>query len=126
VFRYLQQFNPAKSPAPNNIPRKYIKLSSHIIAPILTNTYNKCVESGSYPDILIIAQVVQYIKMAPKINVATISSYHFSALFLKIFEKYLQTWSIYTNFDKYKILFPNQFGFKEKSSTSDAVRELFY
>jgi len=30
-----------------------------------------------------------------------------------------------TYFDKYKILSPNQFGFKEKSSTLDAVRELF-
>jgi len=55
VFRYLQQLNPAKSPGPNNIQLKYIKLSSQIVAPILTDIYNKCVESGSYPDILKIA-----------------------------------------------------------------------
>jgi len=81
-----------------NIPLKYCIsnqwhktsiLSSQIIAPILTDIYNKCVESGSYPDILEIAQVVPIHKNGPKDQCCNYRPISLLSPFTKIFKKCL-------------------------------------
>jgi len=38
-----------KAIGPENIPLKYIKMTSELIALALSNIYNQCVEEGKFP-----------------------------------------------------------------------------
>ena len=123
VLMYLQQLNPAKSPGPNGIPLKYIRMSAQIIAPILAKLFNSCIQSGTYPEILKISQNIPLFKSGAKDQCCNYKPISLLSPISKIFEKCLYE-RLYSYFEKNKILSPQQFGFKQNSSTSDAVRQL--
>ena len=49
IIPQLQNLNSAKSAAPNNIPIKFIKITTHVIAPTLTKLYNISISEGVFP-----------------------------------------------------------------------------
>ena len=78
-----------KSTGNFGIPIKYIKTAVDVISQILTKIYNQFIITGSFPDLLIVAEVIPLHKAGPK-NIC--SNYHpISPLspFVKIFEKCL-------------------------------------
>ena len=93
-----------------------------IIAPVLTRLYNNCISSGTYPRIVKIGQIVPIHKGDAKNQCCNYRPISLLSSFSKIFENCLYK-RIYLN--KNKILTPVQFGFKQNSSTSNAVRQLF-
>ena len=98
-----------------------------IIAPVLTKLYNSCISTRTYRKILKIGQIVPIYKGNVKdqcCNYRPISLLRSFSKFSKIFEKCLYE-RIYSYFNKNKILTPVQFGFKQNSFISDAVRQLF-
>ena len=83
VVNYVPQFDPSKNTSNHDIPIKFIKMASCIISPILTNLFNQCICQATYPDILIIAEIIPtYIKMIQLNLVANIGPFHFYLLFL--------------------------------------------
>ena len=62
--------------------------------------------------------------MVPRISAAITDPYLYLAHLLRSLKKCLYE-KIYSYLNKNKILTPFQFGFKQNSSTSDAVRQLF-
>jgi len=66
VTKYINNLNTSNSSGKFGIPIKYIKLSVNIIAPILTNIYNQCIQTGCFPDVLNIAEVVPLYKNGAK------------------------------------------------------------
>ena len=50
-------------------PPKIIKWAPHLFAPILKEIFNKCIESGHYPDAMKIAKVAPIYKKGDKNDV---------------------------------------------------------
>jgi len=99
-------------------------LCAQIIAPTLVNLYNMCIESGKYPEILKIAKVMPPYKNGPKDECSNYRLISLLSPFSKLFEKYLHE-RLVNYFEKFNILTPNQFGFRNNSFTSHAVRQLY-
>ena len=123
-LKNIRQLNPLKSTGPDGILIKYITMNALIIVPVLTRLYNSCISTGTYPRILKIGQVVPIHKGDDKDQCCNYRPISLFSSFSKIFEKCLYE-RIYSYLNKNKILPPVQFDFKQKSSTSDAVRQLF-
>jgi len=64
VLRYIKDLNPAKSSGLEGIPLKFIIMGAEVISPILVNLYNQCINTGTYPNILKIAQVIPLQKLS--------------------------------------------------------------
>ena len=72
IIMQLNILNPNKSTAVNDIPIKFRKLSTCIIASILTSLYNRCLTEGNFPEVLKVAQITPIYK---KGNKKTCSNY---------------------------------------------------
>ena len=123
VLMHIRQINPDKSMEPEGTPRKYLKLSAQIISPILAKLYNNCIQSGTYPRALKVGQVVPIHKSGTKNACSNYRPISLLSPLTKLFGKCLHE-RLYTYLEKFKLLTPNQFGFKQNSSTSLAAREL--
>lgn len=86
--------------------------------------FNNCIDQGIFPSILKIGQIVPIYKSGKKDQCSNYRPISLLNPLSKIFEKCLHE-RLYSYFDKYKILTPHQFGFKQNSSTSEAVRLLY-
>ena len=96
-------------------------MSAFVIAPVLEHLFNK---NGVFPDSLKIGKIVPIHKKGPKnecCNYRPIT--RFSPL-SKIFEKCIYE-EMYTYLENFKLLTPNQFGFRQNYATSQAVRQLY-
>ena len=79
----------SKSAGAYHIPNKIIKLSTVIIAPILTKLFNDSIRQGVYPDVFKIAQAVPIHKSGSNHKFSTYKPISILPPFLKIFEKCL-------------------------------------
>jgi len=115
ILFHIDMLDNKKSNDTYDIPAHIIKLSKHIIAPVLTTIFNSCIAEGIYPYDLKVAKVITIHKSGDTSNP---SSYrpisilpHFSKILLKDLQSFL---------DK-NILCPNQFGFRKVFSTVHAL-----
>jgi len=58
ILFHIDMLDNKKSNDTNDIPVHIIKLSKHIIAPVLTTIFNNCIAEGIYPDALKVAKVI--------------------------------------------------------------------
>ena len=124
MLQQLRHLNPYKSAGPEGILKKYLKMSAQIIAPILAELYNTCIQTGKYPTILKVGKILPIFKKGAKDVCSNYRPISLLNPLTKIFEKCLYK-RLYTYFEKFHILTHNQFGFKRNSSTSHAVRKLY-
>ena len=124
IVKHINKLNPIKSSGPCKIPIKYIKMSMNIISPLLAKLYNQCIIEETFPSILKIVQVVPTYKNGPNEKCCKYRPISLLSPFSKIFEKCIYE-QLYSYLIKYNILAPNQFGFKQNCSTSQAVRQLY-
>ena len=124
ILRHINSINPAKRAGPEGIPLKFIKLSGEIVAPIVQKLYNTCINTGTYPKVLEVGQIIPIHKNGAKDQCCNYRPISLPRHFSKIFEKCLyEQLSFY--FEKYDILSHHQFGFKQNCFTSNAVRQLY-
>ena len=45
----INELNSKKSTGPDRISTKYLEMSAQVIAPTLTNLFNNCITSGTFP-----------------------------------------------------------------------------
>ena len=124
IIKHIKQRNPSKNTGPDGIPMKYLILSATIIASILVEMYHNCIECATYLKILKIGQIVSIYNGEAKDQCCKYRSITLLNPLSKVFEKCFHN-RLYSYFNKYDILTPNQFGFKQSSSTSHAVRQLY-
>jgi len=126
ILLHIDMLDNKKSNDTYNIPVHIIKLSKHIIAPVLTTIFNNCIAEGIYPDALKVAKVIPIHKSGDTSNPSNYRPISILPHFSKIFEKILLTpWRLggLGNFRKKNSSFrlPHQ----RTSSSADCARELF-
>ena len=87
VLNHLNELKLSKSVGSNGILIRYIIMASCIIAPTLTKLYNYCIEEGTFPDILKIAEVRPIYKKDRKDICENYRPISLLSRFSKIFEK---------------------------------------
>ena len=123
VFHQLKSLNPAKSTKSDNPPIKYIKLAASLIACSLTNLFNDCIETGTYPDAFKTAEVIPVFKSGEKCTCSNFRPISLISPFSKIFEKCIYK-QLYHYFSSRDILYKYQHGFRENHLTELAVSQM--
>jgi len=101
--------DPNKSTIMNDIPIKFFKMCTVIVAPLLTNMFNCSIEQGIFPDN---AQIIPiYKKNGPKKNCCNYRPITFLSPISKIFEKCIYE-QIQQYINKYNLLTYKHFGFR--------------
>lgn len=124
IISHIRKLDPSKSTGLDGIPIKYVKMSTLIIAPVLTNIYNNCIIKGYFPKILKIAEIIPIHKKGSKDICSNYRPISILNPFAKLFEKCLHE-QLNKYFEVNKLFSPNQYGFKKNCSTADAVLDIY-
>ena len=115
-------FNSLKSKNTGDYWGISIKLLSNIIdivAPCLAVTFNKCVDSGTFPDLMKSSKVIPLFKSGSKNDIGNFRPISILPAFSKIFEKLILK-QLLRHFNSNSLLHKDQFGFTKGCSTTDA------
>lgn len=102
---------------------KILKYLVDIISPILCNIINLSFETGYFPTFCKIARVVPLFKSGDKNNVQNYRPISILPIFSKIIEKVVHH-QLYGYMQRNNLLTNNQYGFRKKLSTSDAITDM--
>ena len=119
----IESLNQKKAMAPYSIPVFLLKILCRYIAVPLSKIVNHSFETGIFPDCLKIGKVNPF---HPKESCGNPSNYKpisILSVFSKIFKKLMHK-RFYNFLDTYAMLYPLQFGFREKHSTTNALLSL--
>lgn len=115
-------FNSLKSKNTGDYWGISIKLLSNIIdivAPCLAVTFNKCVDLGTFPDLMKSSKVIPLFKSGSKNDIGNFRPISILPAFSKIFEKLILK-QLLVHFNLNKLLHNDQYGFTKGRSTTDA------
>ena len=120
VHSLINNLKIKKAPGIDGINAKLLKDTTDIIVPILTKIINKSFATGVCPDALKIARVIPLHKSGSKSNATNYRPISILPTISKIFERAMHN-RLYNYLDKYNILYANQYGFRAKHSTVEAL-----
>ena len=123
VYNSIKQLNPNKATRSDCSSVKFIQISASVISPVIAYIINKCIEQGVFPNQLKSAEVIPVFKKGDKLQITNYRPISLLSPFSKIFERHLHN-EITKFINKYKILYPFQFGFRKNSSTEQAVTQI--
>lgn len=122
VHSLLNKLDPRKSTGHDGISNHILKNCASAIAPALTVCINKALQSGSYPDFLKIARVSPIFKGGAKELTTNYRPISVLSALNKIFESILAD-RLKSFFKSQRLIYLNQYGFREKSGTGTAATE---
>ena len=123
IIKLIDGLDINKSCREDDIPIKFIKLSSNIISGFLSDIFNKCIKLGVYPNLLKVAKVVPIFKKGSKDECSNYRPISLLMNINKLFEKIIHK-RMYSFLEKKKILNQNQYGFRKNSNTAFAIYDL--
>lgn len=112
-----------KCPGPDRITADVVKDNSDIFSRILADSFNKILETASYPECLKIARVVPIFKSGDVCDASNYRPISTLCIFNKILEKLLVN-RIVPFLKQHNVLYNFQYGFRQGSSTATAAAEL--
>lgn len=86
----IKKLNPKKATGYDQIPARFVKAASGVIAPILSNLINLSITQGVFPNCLKKAEVTPVYKKSDKLNKGNYRPVSILPVFSKIFEKVLE------------------------------------
>nr|CAB3266990.1 reverse transcriptase [Phallusia mammillata] len=120
---YISTLDSCKSVPSHEIPIKYIKMVKSIISPLLSETFNWCIQHGEYPTELKIAEVIPIHKTGSQVECTNYRPISLLSPFAKIFEKIIYQ-RLYNYVEKNGMLTTHQYGFRCNRSTSLAIYDI--
>jgi hypothetical protein len=124
IFKTINALKNTLSYVDNDIPILLWKYISHIISPIFSTLFNESFLSGIFPNCLKCSKIIPIFKKGDRNlpqNYRPISITHNIS---KMMESIMLT-RLNNFFTKYNLLDQNQFGFRKKCSTKDAITTFF-
>lgn len=123
IVEIITNLSNRKSSGDIDIPIILIKEAKFIISQYLANSLNNCIEHGTYPDILKIAQIIPLHKGGSKSELGNYRPISILSPFNKIFETIIHT-RLTEFWEKHKLYANSQFGFRKQHSTNLAITYL--
>ena len=120
ILKLLKIIKPKKSSGHDNMSTQFLKQIDTAIANPLSVLINKSMETGIFPNILKLAKVIPVYKSKAKDNFSNYRPISLLPALSKIIEKVVHK-RLYTYLHKQDIFYENQYGFRTKHSTIDAV-----
>ena len=115
---------------PNKSSEDYYDLSSlllkvvnPVVCDLLADQFKRCFDENEFAEVLKLAKVLPFHKSGDRNDACHFRLISSLPIFSKVFEKILFK-RIEEFFNINKVLFPNQFGFRSKRNTIDAVAEV--
>ena len=108
----------------NDIDTKFLKYSTQVISPYISELFNLCVEQGEFPNVLKIAEVVPIHKKGDPNQCTNYRPISLLSPFNKILEKLIYI-RIYSYLEKYDLLTKHQFGFRKGTSTIHTIGKIY-
>ena len=124
IINVIDSLSTKKATRSKDLETKFLKLSKFIIAPILSKLINMCFETGVLPNCLKIAEVVPIFKKGDRSKVTNCRPISLLSQFDKILEKTIYHRLIHF-LEKYQLLNKVQFGFRQNSSTIQAISKIY-
>jgi len=110
--------------SPNDIPSKFLKITSWIVSEWLSKFFNKCTTTGEFPD----SWKIAHITPIPKVHSPSSSSENRPTSVLpvlsKLFEKILYH-RVYSYLTEHNLIDKRQYGFRENHSTELAITTIY-
>ena len=124
VTRYISTMKTHTSPGLDGISSKFVKMAKVVIAPILANLFNKCINQEIFPEVFKSAIVIPIPKITSPKTMNDFRPISLLPIFSKIFEKIIAD-RMMSFIKKNGILSSSQFGFTINSSTELAVTSIY-
>jgi len=123
IRNIIKSLNTKNSHGYDEVSTKLLKLSSPFILSPLTHICNKSLALGIFPDRLKYSEIKPPFKKGDKLNISNYRPISLLSSFSKVLEKaaYIQ---LYEHCRKQNILVDEQFGFRNKLATTDAIFKL--
>lgn len=112
-----------KSPGPDMISAKFIKIHYAIFAPLLTDVFNEMISTGNFPECLKVAKVIPIFKSGDPRELNNYRPISCLSVLDKILEKMLAC-RIMNYASHFGLIFSHQYGFRKGSGTLSATCDL--
>ena len=123
IINIISSLDPTKSTGLNSIPTKILKLLKNDISTQLSDIFNVSFSTGIFPTILKIAKVVPVHKKQSKLAYSNYCPISLLSNLEKILEKLMYS-RIFKFLNDSNSIYPLQFGFRQKYSTTHALISL--
>ena len=120
ILEYIDKLDITKAAGSDEISCLLIKLTRFIIAPILSNLFNVCIYTSTFPDVFKIAEVIPLFKGGDKHVLGNYRPISLLPQFGKIFEKVIAS-RLTDFFNANNIFTSHQYGFRKSYSTELAA-----
>ena len=124
ILKFIDSLDAKKAPGSDGVPCYLIKMTSCIIAPVLCDLFNICMNVSVFPDVFKIAQVKPLFKGGDRRERGNYRPISLLPLFSKLFEKViamrLRSYCVAND-----ILTCHQYGFRKSYSTELAATNLY-
>ena len=116
----IKNLNSSKLCGPSSIPSNLLKQFSDLFVRPLEILINKSLEEGTFPSLLKLADVCPIFKKSDKNKCENYRPISLLSNLSKLYERAIHT-RVYNFFDKFKLFYKYQFGFRKKHSTNHAI-----
>ena len=123
VEQKLKTLKTNKAVGANSIPTKILKTYSKSLSKPLSELINLSFAEGKFPTILKIAKVIPIHKKGGKSECDNYRPISLTSNISKLLEKLVHE-RLYSFLEKEKLLFEEQYGFRNKRSTTDALTDI--
>ena len=120
VIDMIKNLNSSKASGPTSIPTNILKSFSASLANPLAKIINQSFSEGVFPSSLKLASICPIFKKKEKDKCENYRPISLLSNISKLFERAMHS-RVYDFFEKYKLLYKNQFGFRKKHSTNHAI-----
>ena len=104
----------------DGISNKPLKLCIPAILPVITTLFNRCMRQGYFPERMKIAKITPVYKKRNRENFVNYRPISLLPCISKVFERVIYA-RLINYIDKFDLLSNNQYGFRQKRSTIDAL-----
>ena len=123
VYKIISNLKTKHSTDYYSFSNKFLKIVNPVVTPTLTKLLNRMIFEKTVPSSMKVSKVIPLFKNGTRQDPTNYRPIAITPIFSKVLEKILET-RILKFFDKYNVLNTNQYGFRAKRKTVDAILEL--
>ena len=123
IFKEISSLKGNKAPGDDNISVKILKICKNVLSSPLSYLINTIISTGKYPDKLKLGRVIPIYKKGNPSEPSNYRPITLLSIINKLIEKVLYS-RYYQFFEKHRIIFNYQFGFRQDYSTTLALIEI--